>query len=385
MSRVLIVSFSDLGRDPRVDRQIGFLRAGHDVVAAGLGRPGDGDIEFIDLTPPVLARPAELARRALGLARLGTHRYEAVYWRNPGIRFAAAQLAGHGADVVLANDLSALPLACAVADGARIVFDAHELSTAEQADELWWRVLMAPYADWLLRAYLPRVTAMMTVAPGIAEIYESRYGVEAAVVTNAPGRVELEPTPVGEPMRMIHHGVADPQRRLELMIETTDLLDERFTLDLMLTRGSPRYYAQLEGMAATRARVNLIEPVGQREIVAHCNAYDIGIYLLPPRNENLLHALPNKIFEFIQARLAIVVGPSPEMAPESSAQQSAGWSRRTSRRLPWRRFWSGLTPDAVAQFKLRADAAAGQLNAERNGEIVRELVERASQTAPPGA
>ena len=382
MSDVLVISFSDLARDPRVDRQIGALRRRHHVVAAGLGRPAYDDVRFIDLTPSPPAPLGELARRAVGFARLVAHSHESVYWRNPGIRLAVKRLAGHGADVVIANDLSALPLACEVAGGAPVVFDAHELATAEQTDLRWWRIVMAPYADALLRRYLPRVAAMMTVAPGIAEIYERRYGVSAVVVTNASRRAELEPTPVHEPLRLIHHGVADPQRRLELMIEATDLLDERFSLDLMLTGGSARYHARLQRMVAARPRVNLIEPVSQREIVHHSNAYDVGVYLLPPRNENLLHALPNKLFEFIQARLAIVVGPSPEMArivqtwdcgvvaEDFSAGAMAG-------------ALSGLTAERVAAFKQRAHHAAAELSSERNGEIVLDLIDHALQAFTP--
>ena len=44
------------------------------------------------------------------------------------------------------------------------------------------------------------------------------------------------------------------------------------------------------------------------------NSYDIGLYILPPTNINNKYPLPNKLFEFIQSRLAVAIGPSPEMA-----------------------------------------------------------------------
>ena len=50
------------------------------------------------------------------------------------------------------------------------------------------------------------------------------------------------------------------------------------------------------------------------EIVDTIAEYDIGLFILSPINFNYYHALPNKLFEFIQARLAIAVSPSPEMA-----------------------------------------------------------------------
>ncbi|MBK7701065.1 MAG: hypothetical protein IPJ39_21260 [Saprospiraceae bacterium] len=48
-------------------------------------------------------------------------------------------------------------------------------------------------------------------------------------------------------------------------------------------------------------------------IVNFISKYDIGLYILEPTNFNNGMALPNKMFEFIQARLAIAIGPSPEM------------------------------------------------------------------------
>ena len=50
------------------------------------------------------------------------------------------------------------------------------------------------------------------------------------------------------------------------------------------------------------------------ELPRMANDYDVGLYLLPPTNFNQRYALPNKFFEFIQGRLAIAIGPSPEMA-----------------------------------------------------------------------
>ena len=44
------------------------------------------------------------------------------------------------------------------------------------------------------------------------------------------------------------------------------------------------------------------------------NKYDLGFYYLEPKGFNVTYNLPNKFFEFIQARLALAIGPSPDMA-----------------------------------------------------------------------
>jgi hypothetical protein len=51
------------------------------------------------------------------------------------------------------------------------------------------------------------------------------------------------------------------------------------------------------------------------QIAATINQCDVGIHIVPPVNYNNAHMLPNKLFEFIMAGLAVVIGPSVEMVP----------------------------------------------------------------------
>jgi hypothetical protein len=63
-----------------------------------------------------------------------------------------------------------------------------------------------------------------------------------------------------------------------------------------------------------KGRVNFVEPVPTIDIVREISRYDLGVHLIPPLSRNNEFALPNKFFEFIQANLAIVIGPSVEMS-----------------------------------------------------------------------
>lgn len=377
MSRILVISLSDLARDPRVDRQLSALGSSHTVIAAGLGPPAEQGVQFVDLR--VAGRPvaAELKRRAESLALLTTRRHaERVFWRDPQNSIAKERLSAVRADVIIANDLSALPLACAVAGSARIVFDAHELAVAEHADQLWWRVLMVPYVDGLLRAHLPRVAVMTTVSAGIAEIYRARYGVDPIVLTNAPERAQLEPSETGSRIRMIHHGAPFRERRLGLMIDAVELLDDRFELDLMLVPGHSRYDASIRRQAAKSPRVRIVDPVPQRTVVRACNRYDVGIAFFPPTTDNLRHVLPNKLFEFIQARLAVAIGPSQEMV-RVVEQYGCGVVASDFTPAALAGVLNALTPERLSQLKARAGIAASELNAGRNASILLGLVDKA--------
>ena len=66
------------------------------------------------------------------------------------------------------------------------------------------------------------------------------------------------------------------------------------------------------------------------------NQYDVGVFLLPASFPNQVHVLPNKLFDYIQARLAVAIGPSHEMA-EVVRDGTAASSRTTFDRIPWPR------------------------------------------------
>ena len=165
------------------------------------------------------------------------------------------------------------------------------------------------------KRYLPKAAAMVTVCQGIADEFRREYGVACNVIHNAPLDQRLRPSLSDENnIRLIHHGSAIRSRHLGVMIEMMKYLDSRFTLDFMLVETDPLYMAELRVMAESDARIRFIEPVAMQDICQRLNEFDMGVYLLPPVNFNHEHALPNKFFEFIQARLAIAIGPSPEMA-----------------------------------------------------------------------
>jgi hypothetical protein len=369
LATVLVISFSDLESDPRVDRQIAALLSRHHVVAAGLAPPAHC-VEFVDLRTPSLG----VLDGGIGVARLLAHRFENAYRRHPKYRAAYQRLAPVRADVVVANDITALPLAVRL--GPPVMFDAHEYAPDQFSDQWWWRHLLSPYVGWLCRTYVPRVAAMTTVSEGIADTYEHEFGVRSAVVTNAPPYADLEPTSVGEHVRILHHGAAIPGRGLEQMLRVAELLDERFLVDLVLVEGERGFRDRLIRRARGNPRVRFPLAVSMRDIATMANGYDIGVYSLPPRTLNRRYALPNKLFEFIQGRLAIAIGPSPEMAAVVR-RWGCGVVASDFRPETLADELNGLDAEAIAGFKRASHLAARELCAERNVEPLLSAVEAA--------
>lgn len=376
MKSVLVLSLSDLRSDPRVHRQLQCLAGRFRVTAAGLAPPSVAVERYI---PMQAQAPQGLAGRVKAALLLLLRRFETYYWSRPHVTATLRGVGSEKFDVILANDLNTLPLALKIAGGrARVVFDAHEFAPREFEDLWTWRLFFQRFADVFCRRYLPKVDAMMTVCDGIAEEYRRLYGVASIVVTSAPPYQALAPAPVqADVVRMIHHGSAIPSRKLELMIDMMRHLDPRFRLDFMLMPVNRDYLARLQALAAGDERIRFLDPVPMPDIPAFCNRYDIGVFLLPPVNYNYAMALPNKFFEFVQARLAIAIGPSPEMA-RLVRRHDIGVVSDDFSPASLAKQLQTLSAERIAECKRQADLAARELCAENNQKLILGLVEGGS-------
>jgi hypothetical protein len=372
MKHVLVISFSNLATDPRVNRQLRWLVGNYRVTAAGLVDPEIPRVEFVPL-----ARSAKgLIGKGVSAVRLLARQYDKFYWGDPKILNYLGILAPLRPDLVIANDLETLPLALKLANGAKVMFDAHEYAPGQFDDKLLFRIFRKDYRSQLCREYIPQAHAMVTVSQGICDAYTRDTGVRPGLITNAPDFIGLSPQRVnGDKIRLVHHGAAIDSRRVENMILMMDHVDSRFELSLILTQASKPYFERLQKMVAVRDNVVIRPPVPMRTLAEHLNQFDIGVYLLEPLNFNSRHALPNKLFEFVQARLAVAVGPSPEMASVVEKHDLGIVSTDFSPRSLANEL-NRLSVREIEEYKERSHTAARELSAETNAEKFLPLVEQ---------
>lgn len=372
MKKILIISFSVIRSDPRVMRQVRQLEHVYDLTVIGFGPKPEGRLQFIEVTKKRLNKIQMLWR----VAKLLIGAFESYYWGQHQVVSALRLLGVQKADVIIANDLSALPLALKFAGGTPVLYDAHEYAPGEYENQLLWRLLFGRYNHSLCREYLSKATSMLTVCQGIADEYAKHYNVQPVVVHNAPVKQNLSPSPLQNgKIRMIHHGVASRARHLEVMIEMMTYLDDRFTLDLMLIEVEGDYMAFLRQKAQHDPRIRFVAPVPMPQICQRINDYDVGLYLLPPDNFNHRHALPNKFFEFVQACLVLAIGPSPEMAALTK-KYGCGVIADSFQAQDLAKALSELSADTVTDFKEASHRAAQVLCFEQDGQILQAEVMR---------
>jgi hypothetical protein len=209
------------------------------------------------------------------------------------------------------------------------------------------------------------------------------FGIRPIIITNAAHYFNLKPRQIkGFPIKLVHHGIFNISRQPELMLDLFDTLDERFTLDLIYllpansSKKTKAYFENFKLRASNNARVKVLPALQSSQIVSVLNEnYDMGIILVPPVNFNYENGLPNKLFDCIQARMAMAVGPLKEIA-DVTRKYEIGVVSKDFTSSSMAQELNKISIADVMSFKNNAEKAAHEMNAEVNKEILLETLEK---------
>jgi hypothetical protein len=339
------------------------LKDSYNVIAAGWSSPQIEEVTFI----PIFRYFNSKIKKILNLIKLKSQLFDSYYWSNRNYQEAFQKLKNLDIDLILANDIESLPISVKLAElkKCKLIYDAHEYTPREFENSWQWRFFYQQYKTYLCKKHLSKVDLMLTICEGIAEEYRKQFNIKPMVITNAPS---FQTLPIGKvdnnKIRIIHHGAAIPERSLELSIQVAKYLDQRFELNFMLV-GNNSYIQQLKQLAKIYPNINFIDPVPMPQIAEFINRYDIGLCMIPPTNFNYKNGLGNKFFEFIQARLMLAIGPSPEMA-NYTAKYSLGLVTKTFDPEEMAMQLNTLTTEKIQHFKSNTNKYAYELSFERN-------------------
>lgn len=310
MKEVLVLCFTNLHNDARVIRQINFLKEEFKLTVAGFSKPPIDDIEFVVLKKEKnhFYRKKDMLQRLLGF-------YNITCKRSRLAKFVYNQFINKDFDYIIANDIDTLPVALEIKRKAKVIFDAHEYYPENLDSDLLWRIFSKRYMHYLCKRFACEADSMLTVNDEIADKYKQEFELSATVITNAPKYYnDVRPQDTINKVRLAHHGYAQPERKIEDMIKMMEFLDERYEFHLYLVKSDrSKYYDYICDLARNTEKVLLHEAIPVENIVLTLNNYDIGVYLLNPISFNFMNALPNKFFDFVQARLCIAISPNPSM------------------------------------------------------------------------
>lgn len=376
--KLLILSFSDISADPRVRKQVQLFADRYEVTTAGFGVAPAGVAQHIEI-------PTESTLGNVNGRFILLRQYRMAYWQIPVIKAAWRILKGGKFEVILSNDLDAVPIALRLKPRLGVHADLHEFYPGLHEDIPAWEKWRKPWISWLCSHYLPKVSSTSTVSNGLCRAYREQFGIDPLLVPNATPYAEFTPREVAEPIRLVHSGVLHRNRRLEVTLEAVRDVGPGVSLDLYLVNKDSAYLAELQEVYGCEWIV-FHSAVPYEKLLSTLNRYDLGVHVLAPTNFNNKWALPNKFFDYTQARLGLLIGPSLEMAPlveeyRNGAVASGFCAADLAKVL------RGLTTEKVSQWKQASDRIAHELSSENQMQNWETAISRlaASDSRPrPG-
>lgn len=214
------------------------------------------------------------------------------------------------ADLIWCNDMDTLPACYRVArlKGALLVFDSHELFS--EVPELVHRPRVKRFWRRLEDKYIPRLKHCITVSKGVADTYKERYNVDFVVIRNVPQTIASGDAPKGN--YLIYQGVLNLGRGIELMIRSLHHHD----YSLMIC-GSGDVEDELRALAeeeGLQQRITFEGRLPRGMLVNKTRGAVAGLSLEEDLGLNYRYALPNKVFDYIQAKIPSVVSDLPDMS-----------------------------------------------------------------------
>jgi len=225
-------------------------------------------------------------------------------------------------DILLANDLDTLLPNYLISklQNKKIVFDSHELFP--EIPELVHRPKVKKVWLALEKHILPKLKNNYTVCNSITEFYENKYHSNFTTIKNLPNKKAIEKGVFSfntdNKKIILYQGALNVGRGIELMIETMHFLQNH----LLVLIGSGDISKSLKNKVSEENlndKVFFLGKINPETLHKLTPLADLGLSLEEDLGLNYRFALPNKIFDYIQGEVPILVSNLPEMSKVISA------------------------------------------------------------------
>lgn len=214
--------------------------------------------------------------------------------------------------ILHANDLDALLPNYLIAKKLNIplVFDSHEIFSempavqGKMSQKLW---------RYLEKSVIPDIKLMITASASYAAWFKNKYGVNAAVVQNAPKKINNIPDiPENHPKILLYQGVINPFRGIDKAILAMHHL-EGIIFQIAGDGPKKKEYEELVIHENLQNKVRFLGKLLPHDLRKVTLRADCGMSIEENGGESYYYSLPNKVLDCIQARVPLVLSGLPEM------------------------------------------------------------------------
>ena len=295
MKRIIVSVTNDLVIDQRVQRVCHSLTEwGYDVLLIGRKLPAT-----IDIKAPYRCKLMNLFFRK-----------NFFFYAEYNIRLFLLLLFKK-ADILLANDLDTLPANFLVSKlkRSKLIFDSHEYFP--ETPEVYKRNFVKKFWLFIEKSLIRGCHSYYTVSASVANIYKKKYNIDFEVIRNVPFR-NIDQQIMPTPNLVIYQGAINEGRGLELMLQALALSTDLY----FLVVGDGPELQKIKSLAAFYKVTNQVTFTGRllpQELKSFTPTACVGVSIEEPIGQSYLAALPNKLFDYIQAGVPVLVSDLPEM------------------------------------------------------------------------
>ncbi len=228
--------------------------------------------------------------------------------------YAFFYLLFHRFSLIHANDLDTLVASriASVIKRKPIIYDSHELFT--EIPELISRPRTKRLWIYLEKRFIKGLKNCSTVSEGVANELKKRYNVNFTVIRNLPySKQPIEKQGKQGEQTIIYQGALNIGRGLEKLIKAMPHLPNH-RLIIVGTGPLANELKQLVQTYKLASRVVLYGRIEHKHLHQITCSANLGVSIEEDMGLNYRFALPNKIFDYIQAGIPVLASNLPEMA-----------------------------------------------------------------------
>ena len=298
--KTIVSVTNDLATDQRVDKICNTLtELGHDVILIGRYFK---DSKFI-------YRNYETKRFQLWFNK------GPLFYANYNIRLLIFLLYTKP-NVLWCNDLDTLPANYLYSKikKLKLIFDSHEYFT--EVPELINNPFSRNFWKFLERLMVPNLKHVLTVSQSIVNLFEKEYNIKVSLLRNVPSlkkqTAKVKTIKVEGKKIIIYQGSINVNRGIEQMIEAMQHLNN-YVLYIAGTGDISQEIESLITKLNLQDKVKLLGRIPLEKLHGYTQQADLGLSLEEDAGLNYRFALPNKLFDYIQAEIPVLVSNLPEM------------------------------------------------------------------------